>query len=407
MDKITGVLNALQSIYGKGFVLAGFLPVCLLLSVSWFLGCCLSQEFVDFSEYLLRVKLLQQFTIGVLTLFLISIISFVFWQLNSWFRAGFEGRVLPRFVQDWLSVVERRDCESLEREIQYFQSEVFSFRRANAQWEAQLLASSTGKGTILHDTQLSGKFDKLAKLADGWRAVPYDAFEGFYRTLSAELILTSPDGVPRLAEMRDKLSSSLIPVGLGKAERELFRRVAQRTSNYPKDQMSIGPSRLANVQEAQRDYLAQSYGIDVAVFWSSLQKIATADEKFAALLDNSKTRLDFSVALAAVAAIFTLGWISVYGILGSSSLIYATVSIGAAFVTVVARQLVLLNYQSFAETVRTTVELFRFDLLKSMHIVLPENSSAEQQTWTALAERLQIGNQNPLTYAREVPADHA
>lgn len=406
MDKITGVLNALQSIYGKGFVLAGFLPVCLLLSVSWCLGCCLSPEVVDFSEYLLSVKLFQQFTIGILTLFLLSIVSFIFWQLNSWFRQVLEGRVLPRFAQDWLSVVERKGCESLEQKIQTFQNEVVSFRSANVQWETQLLASSTGTGTVIHDIHLSGKFDRLAKQAAGWRAVPYQTFEDFYKLLSAELVLTS-DKVPRLVEMREKLWTSLIPAGLGMAERELFRRVAQRTSNYPKDQMSIGPSRLANVQEAQRDYLAQSYGVDVAVFWSSLQKIATADEKFAALLDNSKTRLDFSVALAAIAAIFTLGWISIYGLLGSSTLLYTAVSLAAAFVTVVARQLVLLNYQSFAETVRTTVELFRFDLLKSMHIVLPQDSAAEGVIWTALAERLQIGNKTKLTYAPEVPASHA
>jgi hypothetical protein len=67
----------------------------------------------------------------------------------------------------------------------------------------------------------------------------------------------------------------------------------------------------------------------------------------------------------------------------------------------------LLNYQSFAETVRTTVELFRFDLLKSMHVVLPQDSAAEEVTWTALAERLQIGNKTKLTYAPEVPANHA
>ena len=380
MDKITGVLNALQSVYGKGFVLAGFLPVCLLLSVAWFLGCCLSPQVIEFSEYLLSAKLLQQFAIGMLTLFLISIISFVFWQLIPGSANFSKGRVLPRVVQDWLSVVERKDCESLEQEIQNFQNEVFSFRRANAQWEAQLIAISTGSGTVVHNTHLGRKFDKLTKQAHGSHVVPYQTFDDFYKLLSAELILTSPDSQPRLAEMRDKLWDSLIPAGLGMAERELFRRIAERTSHYPKDQMSIGPSRLANVQEAQRDYLVQSYGVDVTVFWSSLQKIATGDDKFAALLDNSKTRLDFSVALAAVAAIFTAGWITLYGLLGSSPIIYAAVSISAAFVTIVARQLVLLNYESFAETVRTTVELFRFDLLRSMHIVLPQNTVAEEQT---------------------------
>jgi hypothetical protein len=53
------------------------------------------------------------------------------------------------------------------------------------------------------------------------------------------------------------------------------------------------------------------------------------------------------------------------------------------------------------------VELFRFELLKSMHILLPQNSATEQQTWTSLAERLQIGSQTQMTYQQEVPANHA
>jgi hypothetical protein len=407
MDKITGVLNALQGIYGKGFVLAGFLPICFLLGVSWFLGCCLSPAFVDFSAYLLGAKLLQQFAIGALTLFVVSIISFVFWQLNSWFRQVLEGRVLPRIVQDWLSVGERKHYESLEKKLVDYRNEAFEFRRAKAQWEAKLLAISTGTGKEIKDTQLDGKFQQLKQQTEGWRTPKFKPFDEFYGFLAKELAQTSASDVAKLEEMRDAFSGPLIGTGCALAERDLFRKIAERNSSYPTDQMSIGPSRLANVQEAQRDALVQSYGVDIAVFWSSLQKIATTDDKFAAILENSKTRLDFSVALAAVAATFTLGWLLVYGFFGSSWFIYLIGAISAVFATVIARQLVLLNYQSFGETVRTTVELFRFELLKSMHIPLPQDSDAEKQTWTWLAERLQVGNQNRVTYAQEVPASHA
>ena len=182
------------------------------------------------------------------------------------------------------------------------------------------------------------------------------------------------------------------------AQREMNRKIPDRNFLFPASEMSIGPTRLANMQEAQRDYLSRSYGIDVTLFWANLQNYAAANEKFAALLENAKTRLDFSVALTAVSGIFTLGWLVCYGTRGGSWVVYILFSILALLVSTVAYRLVSINYQSFAETVRAAVELFRFDLLKGMHLPLPADSAAEQAIWTGLAERLAIGTDTPLTY---------
>jgi hypothetical protein len=408
MDKITGVLNALQGIYGKGFILAGFLPICLLLGLSWFLGCCLSASLVEFTEYLLGAKLLQQFAIGTLTIFLISIASFIFWQLNSWFLRAFEGRVLPMFLQDFLSAGERNACTALDDEVAKYREVAVNFRKAKSQWEAKLAAVSTGSGATFENKALVDEYVRLRKKTEGWQTVEFEIFNTFYSHIETELRKTAAVSGGKLEEMRDQLSGPLIDTGRALAERDLYRSLGKRNSGYPVDQMNIGPSRLANVQEAQRADLERSYGIDIGVFWSSLQKIAAGDEKFATILENSKARLDFAVALAAVSAIFTLGWLLFYGLIASSWTMYLIVAGVAVVATIVTRQLVLLNYQSFAETVRTTVELFRFDLLKSMHVPLPGDSDAEKQTWTWLAQSLQVGNRIKVTYApAEVPPTHA
>jgi hypothetical protein len=131
------------------------------------------------------------------------------------------------------------------------------------------------------------------------------------------------------------------------------------------------------------------------MFWSTLRKIAAGGEKFAAILENSKARLDFPVALAAVSALFTLCWLLFYGLISSSRTVYLIVAGVAIVATMITRQLLLLNYQSFAETVRTTLELFRFELLKSMHVPLPLDSDAEKQIWIWRAQSLQVGGSRP------------
>jgi hypothetical protein len=296
----------------------------------------------------------------------------------------------------------------LDADLAKYREVAGNFRKAKSQWEAKLVAVSTGSGATFDNKALVNEYCALRKETEGWQTVKFEVFNIFYTHLETELKKTAVVNGGKLEEMRDQLSGPLIVTGCALAERDLYRRIAARNSRYPVDQMNIGPSLLANVQEAQRADLQRSYGIDIGVFWSSLQKIASGDEKFAAILENSKARLDFSVALAAVSAIFMLCWLLFYGLIASSWTVYLIVAGVAIVATIITRQLVLLNYQSFAETVRTTVELFRFELLKSMHVPLPLDSDAEKQTWIWLAQSLQVGNHIKVTYAPpEVPPAHA
>jgi hypothetical protein len=57
--------------------------------------------------------------------------------------------------------------------------------------------------------------------------------------------------------------------------------------------------------------------------------------------------------------------------------------------------------------VRTTVELYGFGLLKSMHMALRPDSDAEKQTWSWLVQSLQVGGRVKVTYAPEGPPAHA
>jgi hypothetical protein len=59
---------------------------------------------------------------------------------------------------------------------------------------------------------------------------------------------------------------------------------------------------------------------------------------------------------------------------------------------------VFINYAAFAETVRTTTELFRFELLKALNLAPAANDSEEKQLWLDLARRLQTCAAIPIVY---------
>jgi hypothetical protein len=400
MDKITGVLDALQGIFGKGFALAGFLPVVLITSISWILGCWLWPSCRDLSEYFLGLKMTQQFAIAVLALLLISMISFVFWLLNPVFRQILEGRAFPIFLQDVLANRHRRKMEALEDEKQVLLTEYGKFRRADQRWAAELTAASTGTGHAIQDqallqdyVALKTKFEKLAP-------VKYSAVEEIYNRLIQELNNTRIE-VAGLQDARDGMIENIIPAGKVRAQRAFFRKLLDRSLSYPSQEMSLGPTRLANIQEAQRDYIMASYGIDVSMFWSDLQKIASDDDKFAGTLEQIKLRLDFAVAMTAVTSIFTLGWIVLHFFTGNDLGAYVLVTVLALATTLLCHRLVFINYSAFAETSRTAVELYRFKLMQALHLPLPNTTDEEQRTWSDLADRLQARIGVTLNYVHE------
>jgi hypothetical protein len=69
---------------------------------------------------------------------------------------------------------------------------------------------------------------------------------------------------------------------------------------------------------------------------------------------------------------------------GSSPLLFAVAAIGGPVATCFFYFLATKNYRVFAELVRTSVDLFRFQLLKALHVSLPNGIRDERATWTAL-----------------------
>ena len=397
MDKVTGVLDALQNIFGKGYLLAGLFPVLLAAAVSWTLGCWLSAPFREFSDYLLQLKLLQQAALLVLLLFGVSMIGFVFWLLNPWFRRVLEGGILPGKLREMVSETYRKQMRELEREKERLFTEYGLFRAAEARWPGELQAVSTGTGGAIRDRTLKRDYEALKAQLSGFQVLSYAKLEDFQTRLLAELRQTAPtsDG---LREMRDDMMVRFIPVAKERSERAFLRVLGDRILLFPSEERSVGPTRLANLEEARRDYLAAVYGIDVAAFWGDLQTVVAADEAFAGTLEQAKLRLDFSVAMTAAAFLFTTGWIVLHLFAGSDVWTYSLVALTAVGVTAMFRELVRISYSGFADTIRTAVELYRFKLLEALHIELPANSTAEQAVWRDLATRVGTAAPVPIPY---------
>ena len=56
------------------------------------------------------------------------------------------------------------------------------------------------------------------------------------------------------------------------------------------------------------------------------------------------------------------------------------------------------SYVNFADLLRTSVDLFRFSLLKSLDLPLPQTISEEKRLWLSLGNAMGYVQEIPITY---------
>jgi hypothetical protein len=159
----------------------------------------------------------------------------------------------------------------------------------------------------------------------------------------------------------------------------------------------LAPTSFGNVGATSRSYALNTYGLDLSIFWNRLQKLVQAD-KFYDTLQDAKIQVDAFVAM------FWLTWLFVA--IWSLALVF---DVGSPFgflkVTTVGPVVALSfywtacrSYVNFADLLRTSVDLFRFSLLKSLDLPLPQTISEEKRLWLSLGNAMGYVQEIPITY---------
>ena len=149
----------------------------------------------------------------------------------------------------------------------------------------------------------------------------------------------------------------------------------------------IAPTAMGNIAQSMQSYAYSRYRLNLETFWSRLQLVLQSNKDFYANLLDTKTQLDFLVACCWLSGLTTVLWIALLLWGGHSIWPFLVVSVAGPLLSRFFYLLAVKNYLVFADIVRTGVDLYRFGLLQSLHVVLPHSIRDERATWQAL-ERL-------------------
>jgi hypothetical protein len=178
---------------------------------------------------------------------------------------------------------------------------------------------------------------------------------------------------------------------------EAFNEKEFKYSRYKVNATSMG-----NIAESVRSYARSRYEINLDSFWSRFQKLIQADDKFYASLLDAKTQLDFLISLFWLTALFTFIWLFFLAYVRVSWLAFILVGVIGGGLAWIWYKIATRNYLAFADILRTSVDLYKFDLLTALHSQLPTSSDHERQIWDRLNQLIGYGeNRQRVPYTQQ------
>lgn len=160
---------------------------------------------------------------------------------------------------------------------------------------------------------------------------------------------------------------------------------------FPRDTDLLKPTRLGNVLAAAEEHPLELYQLNASMWWPRL--VSLLPDTFRAQMDAALTPLlvwlnmsSLFVALAlgggvAVLVIERNGWLALL-------IAFAATLIGGLALALLCYLVALQSAAEYGELVRAAFELYRLEILKQMHIPVPESFVEERRLWAALNEWL-------------------
>jgi hypothetical protein len=410
MNDIGSVLDRLQGLLGKGYLLAGVVPALIAAFISAALGY---SEVTAIHDAIARITALSGWRTAVLGLgvtFGIAMIGFVFWSLNP----IFQGLIAGQFpLPDWTRTPQREEQERLDQDVAHASKDTAAYRqsapdaedsryRAADTWLAMTAAAAEAgaktKRTATVSAEVEERYGRLLDERREFGVIDWKSMNDFVTLLAADLQAGQPD--EPLADLSFGLHEKLIPYAKRRVETAYYAALSQRDSRFPRDVTTIAPTRFGNQVQIQREYGLTRYAIDSELFGVHLLKVAAADAPFASVIEQAKLKLDVSVAMTVMTSVLTVAWVIVLAVVGVNPIIAMALILLGPAITAAFYESSVAAQRGMTQVTRALVDLCRFDVLKAMHIRVPTNNRAERQLWSDLVARAQYTGSSAITYVR-------
>ena len=251
-------------------------------------------------------------------------------------------------------------------------------------WKKQLRAASKiaderRKRKVDHQKkQLEAHFTPLDTLRAKDETIPATDFEACRQEMSELLKNNNVDSHPFL-DLEHSHLLQLIKYADERAHARKARLQNEVNSNFGAQE--IAPTKMGNVANTIQSYALRRYHCNLEIIWSNLQRVVQSNEKAQAALQESKAQLDFLVACCWLTLLSSAIWVLVLGVYEQSRLEFLLVGLGGPLISYAWYRAAAEQYRSFADVAMTTLDTFRFELLRDLHLRIPTDVEDERFIW--------------------------
>ena len=399
------LLEKLGTLLPKNFIIANLFPMLLFAAINGLMLYRMSDSFRLRAQNYFAMDAGNQALIGFPILIAITLAAYIFSTLNLFQRELLEGRYWPEPLKKVLTAGQQRRADQSATKFVEKTRERRDFRRLKGVERlrvARVLGNQQQADCVYSDeTEAAQAVAVLQEKRLKYDEISTEDFEAALQLLELELGKCPVDiRAPGDDDVENKLLLNRDQIILISCLDYIERRLEndyvalfnKREFNF--SGFRLAPTAMGNIAESVHGYARSRYAMNLDPFWSRLQKILIDDEKFYSTLVDAKTQLDFMISLFWVTVCFTIIWTIELVYLRRSVTAFVLIAIGGPLLSIAWYKIALQNYRAFADICRTSVDLYRFQLLDSLHVERPRGNVHERQTWIRLNQLIGNGETN-------------
>ena len=392
---LNSLLDKLGTLLSKSYMVSAGFPVLIFTFIN------AAFLYAHDSRFRAYIKAEQPSTVAALTskalmiVVLLVITTYIVSTLQPLLRELLEGRRWYPSIADPFRAIQKTKYDAITAKL------IDATERATIFDEARQWRQDLGAATRIGDATGKPSFTKLNTAGDldtlrGSRLrgelVDFKVLQTVKTDLEAQLKLHSASlgGDANPLDKVNREFDKLLQYAVDRAEMEVTRLYTQRAANFGDDDFFL-PTAAGNIARTMVTYAYSRYHFNLDLLWTRLQKVMQADTAFYPVVQDSKAQLDFAVSTFWLLLASAVVWTGILAATGSSITLFLLAMIGLPLAAAVAYAFAVVSYRSFTDVIRTSVDLYRLDLLKTLHLPLPRSADVERAQWEDVSRALAYG----------------
>ena len=399
---LSSLLSQLQSYFSKYFIVGSFSPVLAFTFVNGLTAYLLFDRWRAWIDpYITNPSVARAIFVITSVTVAMTLAAYVLSSLSTFLRRLLEGY--------WWEPLTKLFIPAQNMRRQRLVAAKDEAAKTNAdlaeapQWLNRLLDARLA-GTAAHPGQqfaepandtLEASIKELEDKRRKNEIVPADALSAAVNDLETRLSTNDVDQGLYLDRHHQRLKQ-LIDYAIERAKARYVRLLNQLHASYGAE--DIAPTKMGNIANTIQDYALRRYRCNLEIVWSNLQRVVQRDEKAQIALQEAKTQLDFLVACCWLTLLWSLIWTVVFAVIAQSRAGFLVAALGGPLIAYIWYRAAAEQYRSFADVAMTTLDSFRFDLLKEMHLAAPADVEGERYVWESIDLLATYGEERNFRY---------